>query len=181
MQNLSRSAQRYVFSVNGGDLRSTRVALIWPALILILPQALYFALGREHVPPSAAVYGYPACLLLSLIVVWRVFGALNRGVFTRFEIGIDLDAGLISVYDRLDLLRVWEEEFDPDNLYVSRIQVIIQGELYTYPALVYGNEPQEVVEESVPYPDRSLLGFGEEAVVGQIHSEIRERAIEMGL
>ena len=111
MKNLSRTAQRYVFSVNGGDLRSTRVALVWPLLILLLPQALYYALGRQHVPPDAVPYGYPVCLLLSLAVVWRVFGALNRGVFTRFEVGIDLESGLISVYDRLDLLRVWDAEF----------------------------------------------------------------------
>ena len=63
-------------------------------------------------------------------------------------------------------------------LYSSQICVSINGEDYDYPALVYSESVLDSVEESVPYPERTVLGYGEREeltqVLERIDNEINE-------
>ena len=44
----------------------------------------------------------------------------------------------------------------------AHIQVVISGEPYKHPALVYSEEPIDLVIDSVPTSTRTLLGLGEQ-------------------
>ena len=54
----------------------------------------------------------------------------------------------------------------------------VNGEEYSFPVLVYAEEHFELVEEAVPYPDRSILGYAEkeeiEQVLQEIHADIEK-------
>mgnify|MGYP001176271741 CR=1 FL=1 len=180
MKNMTHQHPRFMFSVNGGDLQTTKVALVAPILVLLTPAALYWYVARSFfsedlLASGADLYGLILIVILSILVVFRLFFSLQKGDYTRFQISIDLERMMISAFDRKTGLKLWEEQYDPLKLYFSKIQIIIQDESFFYPALVYGSEQYDLVEEVVPYPEHLLLGFGEreelESVVAQLSGE----------
>ena len=174
---MTHQPPRFLFSVNGGDLQTTKVALFAPVLVLLLPPTAYWYGVRALFPESwlasgADAYGLIVIIMLSVMVVFRLFFSLQKGDFTRFEISIDLERMMISAFDRKTGLKLWEEQYDPLKLYFSKIQIIIQDESFFYPALVYGVEQYDLVEEVVPYPEHMLLGFGEREELESVVSKL---------
>ena len=99
---------------------------------------------------------------------------LNSGNFTRFEVVINRNTEKISAYDRQKDMRLWEEEFHPKYLYITTINVIISDEEFSFPTLVYAEENYPQVEESVPYPELSVLGYGEEQDISKVLLDLQE-------
>lgn len=105
------------------------------------------------------------------------FGWMSSGKAERYEIMIDTATKTISVSDRVRGVQLWEDDFNPDWVRLAHIQVVLSGEPYKHPVLVYSEDPIELVIDAVPTSTRALLGFGEqeeiEAVcqlLGQVNS-----------
>ena len=179
MVNLYRSENLYKFSVNGGDAQATKMGLWLPGLLAVVLGGLYGQFGGRFVSPDFLLYGWIGLgVLIGLISVF-VLISISKGKFSRFIVKIDLETAEISAYDRIRSESIWTSDFYPEYLYLSEILVDINGEEYTYPALVYAEEKYDFVEEAVPYPDRVILGYAEqqhiENVIEQIHQYIAEQ------
>lgn len=96
-------------------------------------------------------------------------GWMGSGKAERYEILIDTDERTISATDRVLGVQLWEDDFNPDWIRISQIQVIISGETYRHPALIYSEEPLELVIDSVPTSTRTLLGLGEHSAIQAVH------------
>ena len=59
------------------------------------------------------------------------------------RIRIDTEEGTIMATDRVSGVQLWEDDFHPAWIRLSQIQVVISGETYKHPALVYSEEPLE--------------------------------------
>ena len=70
---------------------------------------------------------------------------------------------------------MWEDDFQSDWLQIAEIQVVISGESYRNPALVYAEDTVEFIMDTVPTSTRILLGLGErvdiESVLGLLTVE----------
>ena len=161
-------------------MQTTKVALVVPILVLLLPSVAFWYGLRAYLPSSWSdsggdFYALIVVMMISIMVVFRLFFSLQKGDFTRFEITIDTQRMMIWAFDRKTGLKLWEDQFNPLHLYYSKVQIIVQGEVFFYPALVYGKEQYDLVEEVVPYPEHMLLGFGEreelEAMVTELCGE----------
>jgi hypothetical protein len=74
---------------------------------------------------------------------------------------------------------VWVSEFYPEYLQISEIVLDLNGEEFRYPALVYAEEKIPFVEESVPYPDRSILGYASRSEIDVVLNDIQEDIMNM--
>ena len=162
MINLSKRGQSFIFSVNGGDSQTSFIALYSPIVGLLIPIAVYGFSLQRYVSDSWRFIGWIVIALFAVFVLSRVFRSLYVGRYSRFEVQIDPEYATISVYDRIEHILLWQDEFIPRQLYISKIEVSLRGDTYKYPALVYGVNQLDVVHEGVPYPDMSLLGYGTE-------------------
>lgn len=200
MNNLTINQGVYTFATNGGDSRTMRQALYavlgspigWIVLVLLyrwqLPELLPESVDSWLLNPFLIVG-------LTLVVSALTFVRLSKGSAARFAVEIDPGQRLIRARDRVEGVQMWEDRYDPENLFIAQIQVIVQGEPYFYPTLVYGDPDRDpafrfvsmgsdalndgqgeeevadpsqsgsnkgpLVEESVPYSDRAVLGYGE--------------------
>ena len=87
---------------------------------------------------------------------------MSSGKAERYEIMIDTATKTISVSDRVRGVQLWEDDFNPDWVRLAHIQVVLSGEPYKHPVLVYSEDPIELVIDAVPTSTRALLGFGEQ-------------------
>lgn len=161
MINLRHSDFQYEFAVNGGDVKTSKWALIIPILFLLVIGAAYYFTNEIFISPEYSSYGWIGVFALFLMSTGLLFSTLSKGGLARFVVKIDLPNAEISAYDRLIGETLWVEEFFPDQIYISQISLNINGENYDYPALVYSETVLDQVEESVPYPERTILGYGE--------------------
>ncbi len=178
MINLRHSDFQYEFSVNGGDVKTSRWALVVPLFFLIVLGTAYYFSSEIFISPEYIIYGWLGVFALFLMATGLLFSALSKGGLARFVVKIDLPNAEISAYDRLIGETLWVEEFFPNQVYITQISLYINGDSYDYPALVYGEEVLDSVEESVPYPERTVLGYGEREeltkVLETIDNEINE-------
>jgi len=179
MVNLNRSENLYKFSVNGGDTQATKMGLWLPLLLAVVLGGVYRQFGERFVSPEFVLYGWIGLGVLIVLISVSILISISNGNFSRFVVKIDLENAEISAYDRIRSESIWTSDFYPQYLYLSEILVDINGEEYTYPALVYAEEQFEFVEEAVPYPDRVILGYAEkqhiETVIKQIHQDIADQ------
>ena len=102
-------------------------------------------------------------LALGACVVW-----MGSGQAERYEISIDTEAGTITATDRVLGVQLWEDDFNATWIRISQIQVVISGETYKHPALVYSEEPLRLVIDAVPTNTRTLLGLGELSAIQSV-------------
>ena len=138
MNNLTHEPPLFLFSVNGGDLQTTKVAFAGPLLLLVLPSLIFWYGLSDLLPDHLIAEGWNFYLLifvmiLSIASVFRLFDSLQKGGFTRFEISIDKERQLISAFDRKNGLKLWEEDFDPNFIYLSAIQATLPRRILMYP------------------------------------------------
>jgi hypothetical protein len=173
MVNLEKHNYQYTFAVNGGDSKTSIIGLMLPLISLIVGAGIYYAYAEIWIPEEWLVYGW-GCLFFtgSLLVFW-LFQILSKGSFARFIVKIDLELAQISAYDRLRTQSLWTTSFFPEQLYISEILLELNGEEYTFPVLVYAEEHIELVEEAVPYPDRTILGYAEKDEIEQVLEQIQ--------
>ena len=60
---------------------------------------------------------------------------------------------------------MWEDDFQLDWLQISEIQVVLSGESYRNPALVYAEDKVEFIMDTVPTSTRILLGLGDKSEI----------------
>ena len=168
MVNLKHTDFQYEFSVNGGDTKTSKWALIFPFVFFVMLAAGYYKAAPVFINPDFVVYGWIGVIGVSVMATGLLYSSLSKGGFSRFIVKIDLPNAEISAYDRMLGQTLWVEEFFPSQLYISKIELSINGEDYQYPALVYSDEMLESVEESVPYPERSVLGYGEDVELKKV-------------
>ena len=106
---------------------------------------------------------------------------LDQGKYTRYEVKINKNTHKISAYDRQRDQHLWVENFHPKYLYTSTINVVISDEEFEFPTLVYAEERMAQVEEGIPYPELSVLGYGEETDITKVlqHSKDDDTSIDM--
>ena len=200
MNNLTINQDVYTFATNGGDSRTMRQAVFTvlgaPIIYVTSVLALRWLLPELLTSSTMSWLFNPFFALgLCLVIVAITFARLSKGSAARFAVEIDLNNRVIRARDRVQGVQMWEDAFEPENLFIARIQVIVQGEPYFYPTLVYGDPERDpafrfvsmgsealgngrvderaavplsggvnndsLVEESVPYSDRAVLGYGE--------------------
>ncbi len=160
MHNHIQNNTQHHFRIHGGDKRGTNYLFYVAVALLPVVGALIWFLG--DVGFWIGVGGY--VLALVACVVW-----MGSGKAERYEILIDTAEGTIAATDRTLGVQLWEDDFNPDWIRISHIQVVISGDTYRHPALVYSEEPLDLVMDSVPTSSRTLLGLGEQAAVQSVH------------
>ena len=168
MVNLEKQQMQYNFAVNGGDIRSSTVGLS----VIVIPAVavgigLYF-MGDRFIPDALQLYVWLFLLLSTIIGGGLWLKKVATGTLARFIVTIDLESVQIKTYDRIAMENLWISDFFPEQLQISEVIIDINGEDFRYPALVYAEEKLDIVEESVPYPDRVILGFDEREEIEKV-------------
>lgn len=160
MHNHIQNNTRHQFRIHGGDKRGTNYLLYVVVGLLPVVGALIWFLGDLGF--WIGVGGYVVSLIICM-------GWMGSGKAERYEIVIDTEKQTITASDRVLGVQLWEDDFNPDWIRISSIQVVISGEVYKHPALVYSEEPLELVIDAVPTSIRTLLGLGELSAVQAVH------------
>jgi|GEM_PF-4134120 len=161
MHNHTQNNTQHQFLIHGGDKRGTN-RLLWvvgglvPCVVLLIwflgDMGFWIGVGGSTTALAACFF-------------W-----MGSGQAERYEINIDTETKSISATDRVRGLTMWEDDFQVDWLQISQIQVVLSGESYRNPALVYAEDNVEFIMDTVPTSTRILLGLGEkseiEAVLG---------------
>lgn len=153
MHNHIQNNTQHQFRIHGGDKRGTNALLFLAVGLLPVVGGLIWFLGDTGF--WIGVVGY----VVSLV---SCFGWMSSGKAERYEILIDTVTNTIIASDRVRGVQLWEDDFNPDWIRRAHIQVVISGESYKHPALVYSEDPIELVMDSVPTSTRTLLGLGEQ-------------------
>ena len=164
MHNHSYNNRQHEFLIQGGDRRGTNRLLIVAIGLLPVVLAGWFWYTQYI---SMFVMGYVACLVACF--VW-----MSSGRMERYLVGVDLDKGSIYAQDRVQKEQMWVDDFDPSWVRIAEIQVVIRGEVYRHPALVYSKEPIELVMDGVPSATRIMLGVGEREELAQVQALLGE-------
>ena len=179
MVNLDKNQRQYLFSVNGGDVRSSQVGISGIVGIISILVGGYFFFGTQYIPPEYRIYVIVLIAVISLSIIAFWIQKLARGGMSRFVVKIDLETCEISTYDRIAMQNVWIAEFYPEYLQIAEIVLEINGEEFRYPALVYADQKLDFVEESVPYPDRAILGYAEREEIDLVLKNIQEEIMAL--
>jgi hypothetical protein len=174
MINLRKNTYQYQFSVNGGDTKTSKWGIFIPAIILTVLGIGYSQYGSLFVSEEWISYGWVLIVVLGLLLCGLLLRSLSKGGFSRFLVKIDLELAEISAYDRVLSESLWTTDFYPDQLYLAEILLDLNGEEYTYPALVYAEQKLSFVEESVPYPDKTILGYADKEEIHDVLNQINQ-------
>lgn len=166
MHNHNYSNGQHQFLIHGGDRRSTN-RLKWVAI-----GQLPFLLAVYVFAPEAITVGVLAYLVS--LVVW--FWWMGSGQSERYLVQIDLEKKSIMTEDRLAKQELWMDDFNPEWVRLSEIQVILNGEAYRHPALVYSDKELDLIMDAVPDSTRILLGIGELDEVQQVLSQLQSNS-----
>jgi len=153
MHNHIQNNTQHQFRIHGGDKRGTNALLYVAVGLLPVVGALIWFLGDTGF--WIGVTGY-------IVSLASYFGWMSSGKAERYEILIDVATRTISASDCVQGIQMWEDDFNPDWVRPAHIQVVISGEPYKHPALVYSEDSIELVIDSVPTSTRTLLGLGEQ-------------------
>ena len=160
MHNHIQNNTQHQFRIHGGDKRGSNYLMYVAIGLLPIVGALIWFLGDLGF--WIGFGGYAVSLAACM-------GWMGSGKAERYEILIDTDERTISATDRVLGVQLWEDDLNPDWIRTSQIQVIISGETYRHPALVYSEEPLDLVIDSVPTSTRTLLGLGEHSSIQAVH------------
>ena len=174
MVNLERHQLQYNFAVNGGDVRSSTIGLSLILVPFIFLSVGFYFLGDQFVPDNSRIYVWVVLAVSFLFVGGIWLKRVATGTLARFVVTIDLESIEIKAYDRVAMQNLWVSDFYPEQLQISEVLVEINGEDFRYPALVYADEQVDIVEESVPYPERVILGFDEREEIEKVLQLIQE-------
>ena len=179
MTNLEEQNNIYTFSINGGDLQTTKIAIYGPIMCIILPAFVYWIgispyLVPEIIPAHINTWIVFVFILGGLAGAFLLIKRLDQGNYTRYEVKINKNTHKISAYDRQRDQHLWVEQFHPKYLYTSTINVIISDEEFEFPTLVYAEERMAQVEEGIPYPELSVLGYGEETDITKVLQQLKD-------
>jgi len=162
MQNYFFENNIHHFNINGGDARTMKMQLVVLLVVLVLGLGGYqYFTAATNIPAGFSIGG----TLLLLIFFSRL---LLKGKASRYQIQIDLHKQSIIAWDQKRKEEMWEDDFHSEYLYISEIQVVMGSQIYRYPALVYGENQKEIVEDGVPYPEQVVLGFAERGSLQRI-------------
>ena len=163
MHGYTKTNNQHTFLIHGGDKRSTN-RLTWLAVaVLPLIGVLNWQLGEM---------GFWIGVGVSAALLMGYFGWMGSGQSERYEVSIDLDKESISAKDRKSGVLLWEDDFQPKWVRMAEIQVIISGEPYRHPALIYTEEPVDLVMDTTPTSTRTLLSLGETEELSTIYTQL---------
>lgn len=166
MQNYLFEQNVHQFFIDGGDSRTMKSTYLWIVLTGIVFLASFYYWNLEQwIPPLAWLTAY-------VVIIGGVLFYLSKGKMARYLVRIDCETGTIKAIDQQEHQDLWEDDFKPEKLFLSEIQVFIGAQSYRYPALVYGDMIQELVEDGVPYSSKVVLGFGEKAELEEIKEKL---------
>lgn len=163
MHNHNYSNGQHQFLIHGGDRRSTN-RLKWVAI-----GQLPFLIAVYVFAPEAIMIGVIAYIVS--LAVW--FWWMGSGQSERYLVQIDLGNSSITTEDRFAKRALWADDFNPEWVRLSEIQVILSGEAYRHPALIYSEKEIELVMDAVPESTKILLGVGELDEVQQVLSQLQ--------
>lgn len=163
MHNHTKENTQHQFLIHGGDKRGTN-RLFWIALgLLPVLGALIWWLGDMGFWIGGTAY---------IVSIVGCFWWLGSGQSERYVVTIDTQANLITAQDRSRGIQLWEDDFRVEWVQVSEIQVLISGESYRHPALVYAEDKVDLIIDSVPTSTRILLGLGEKGEVESVFKDL---------
>lgn len=169
MVNLEHRNNQMLFHVNGNDMRTSHVAILFPMLLVLFTVALhYWVLGGLFVEMKWPLISFE--IFINVLLTLLFYRKLSTGTSSRYVIDINISEAQIQAKDKTNNQILWVDKFTSSKVFLSEIQVWVGKEQYIYPALVYGDERKEIVEESVPYPELSILGYGEESELTKVLS-----------
>jgi len=164
MHNHTQENTQHQFFIHGGDKRGTN-RLLWVAIGLLPVFALaVWLLGDLGFWIGGGVY------IVSLL---GCFWWMGSGQAERYAITIDLATKTISATDRVQGTTLWEDDFRPEWLQIAEIQVVLSGETYRHPALVYAEEKVDLIMDTVPSSTRVLLGVGAKTEVEPVFTSLK--------
>ena len=163
MHNHIQNNTQHQFRIHGGDKRGTNYLLFVAAGLLPVVGALIWFLGDTGFWIGGGGY------IVSLIAC---FGWMGSGKAERYQILIDTKSKTIAAHDQVRGIELWEDDFHPEWVRTAHIQVIISGEPYQHPALVYSEDPVDLVIDSVPTSVRTLLGLGEKQEIASVYQTL---------
>lgn len=167
MHNHTQHNTQHKFLIHGGDKRGTK-RLLWVAgglLPFVVLLILFF--GNMGFWIGVGVYGFALA---------GCFWWMGSGHAERYEINIDTETKSISAIDRVRGLTMWEDDFQSNWLQVSEIQVVLSGESYRNPALVYAEDNVDFIMDTVPTSTRILLGLGEKSEIEAVWGLLTEKS-----
>lgn len=162
MQNYHFEAGKHLFFVDGGDTRSMK-----RIYVRLTGLAAFFIVSYELLDMEQWISSL-WWLIVYIAIAIGLLMLFAKSRQSRFRIEIDKQNQTISAYDQQQQKTLWEEDFEPINVYTAHIQVIIGSQAYRYPVLAYGLVHHELVEDGIPYPEKTLLGFAEKEDVERI-------------
>ncbi len=160
MHNYTQQNTQHQFLIHGGDKRGTK-RVFWIALgLLPILGALIWWLGDTGFWIGSVSY---------IVAIVGCFWWLGSGQSERYVVTIDTEGKWIRATDRIRGIQLWEDDFHIEWVQVSEIQVLISGESYRHPALVYAEEKVDLIIDAVPTSTRILLGLGEKAEIESVY------------
>lgn len=166
MQNYLFEQNLHQFFIDGGDSRTmkgTYLCIFLTALVFI--GGFYYLNLEQWISPLGWLFVY-------IIVNSGILFYLSKGKMARYLVQINCEEGTIKAIDQKMHQALWEDDFNPEKLFLSEIQVFIGAQSYRYPALVYGDTQQELIEDGVPYSSKVILGFGEKSELEEMKSTL---------
>ena len=174
MLNLEHLNQQFVFHVDGNDSGTSRLASALPAVVVILTLILHLTVIEAQFQEVATLI-LGAEVLINVVLIACLLRWLAGGKQSRYSVAVNLESNTIKARDKKNNVDLWEAEFEKDNVYLSEVRVFIGREAYSYPALVYGDTHKPVVETGVPYPEQSVLAFGEQEELQDILRRLSQK------
>lgn len=169
--NVTRRGATWEFLINGRDRLSSAIVIA-----LVCGIALAAVIGAAAVADGGdeGMVWAVVLLVLALAGIFGVVVLLRRGVFARYAFRIDRAQGTVTALDRRERRVLWSEAFDPARLYLSRAYIRIGNASKEVAALVYGDPPQDHVEDEGPLPHKTVLTVGPRRALETIEQRLRE-------
>lgn len=167
MRNIRRDEQRVTFLINGGDSRTSivAIALVLAATGVGLCVAIVGVSEEEWIVALVSLLA----ILPAMFIILRWVGS---GRFARYGLVFDREAGNVTARDRREGRVLWTATFDRSRLYVAQTRVQIGYISSLHGALVYGYPPQDIVEDAIPTERMTLLTIAESADIEQLKTEL---------
>ena len=171
MLNLEHQNKQFIFHIDGNDQGTSRLAA-WLPLVAVVASFLLHVYVLEPRFPDKVLILLSAEVIVNIVLIGGLLRWLSSGKQSRYSVSIDPETKSISARDKKNNVDLWEADYEAENLYLSEIKVFIGQEIYAYPALVYGEDKKSVVEAVVPYPELSVLAFGEKEALTEILGQL---------
>ena len=166
MRNIQTEGNIITFRIRGHSSVSDVVEIglgvigfaVWLMTIIFVFKHLEGIVDRD-----AAIYVIAILLVPLIIFIAGWIYLCSFAFWARYQVHIDLDDKTITARDRFTDSIPWQAPFEPEHLYLTHTR--IQGRYTSHLcfALVYGDPPQDLVEDNRPNERTTMLTTASES------------------